>query len=122
MTSKGLLIIAHGSKKKSSNDEFFSLVEKIKKENLDSYKIIKAAFLELCLPNIEESIEELVKNKISKIYFYPYFLNAGKHVSVDIPNIISELEEKYSDIEFEVFPHFGSSENVKDVVIKDIKI
>ena len=83
-----LVLIAHGSKRALSNEEFLKLANEIKDKDT-SFTKIEGAFLELASPSIEEVSEKLISQNISKIYFYPYFLNSGKHVSVDLPEIMN---------------------------------
>ncbi len=85
-------MVAHGSKKGLSNDEFQNLANKIISEDTDFEKI-DAAFLEFATPNIATVVKKQIEQNIKKIYIYPYFLNSGKHVSIDLPNIINTLQE-----------------------------
>lgn len=115
-----LIVIAHGSKKEKSNNEFIKLVKKI--ENKDkNYHFVKASFLELAEPSIEKCVEELLLKGTTSITFYPFFLNSGKHIQVDIPNIVNELCIKYQDINFKTLPHFGMSEKISEIILEDIK-
>lgn len=115
---KAIILIAHGSKKSSSNNEFLSMVENI--EEHSNYDFTKAAFLELADPNIQEVTEELVSKQVKKIYFYPFFLNSGKHVLIDIPNIIDSFKEEYKEVDFTLLNHFGKSEKIHEIILNDI--
>lgn len=115
----GLIMIAHGSKKKLSNNEFLNLVEEIEKKN-DSFSKVEASFLEFATPDIDSVVKNFLNNGISKIYFYPYFLNSGKHVSVDLPDIINNLKKTYPLIEFILLPHFGVSDKISGIIIEDL--
>lgn len=115
----GLIMIAHGSKKKLSNNEFLNLVEEIEKKN-DNFSKVEASFLEFATPDIDSVVKNFLNNGISKIYFYPYFLNSGKHVSVDLPDIINNLKKTYPLIEFILLPHFGVSDKISDIIIEDL--
>lgn len=117
---KALIIIAHGSKKEKSNNEFLKLVKKIQQRN-KSYHFIKASFLEFASPNIEVCVNELLLKGATSITLYPFFLNSGKHIQVDIPNTINELCLKYQDIEFKTLNHFGMSSKVLEIILDDIK-
>lgn len=117
---KALILIAHGSKKKESNEEFRELVKLIREKNSHKYQNIIAAFLEMESPSIENVVKELSSKKISSITFYPFFLNSGKHVINDIPNIIQNLKEEYVDIEFNLLPHFGQSSKIVSIISQDI--
>jgi len=113
----GVLLVAHGSKRKESNEEFIKLCKKIKLEA----DAISYAFLELEKPSIEMAVEEMHEKEIQRVYLYPYFLNSGKHVSVDIPRIISNLNSIYTNMEIELLEHFGSSKSVVSIISSDLQ-
>ena len=115
---KALIIIAHGSKKQSSNDEFLQMVENIREKN--SYDFTKASFLELAEPNIFSVVKELILENVEKIDIYPFFLNSGKHVLIDIPQIVQSLKNDYPDLEFNLLSHFGKSKNVEQIILNDL--
>lgn len=117
---KGIVFIAHGSKKEKSNNEFINLVEKISNADVN-YDFKAPAFLELALPDIKSVAISFIEQDAKEIYFYPYFLNSGKHVLIDLPNIINELEEKYPKIKFELLDHFGKSDKIVEIILSDIK-
>ncbi len=116
--NEAILLIAHGSKKSSSNNEFLLMVEDIKEKS--NYNFTKAAFLEIASPSIPLVASKLIEEGVKEINFYPFFLNSGKHVLIDIPNIINELKIKHESIEFRLLTHFGKSEKIKDLIVKDI--
>lgn len=116
-----LVLIAHGSKRSLSNDEFVSLVNEVRNKD-KKFSNIEAAFLELATPSIQTVSKNLISKKISKIYYYPYFLNSGKHVGVDLPYIINELKEENPSIEFILLEHFGKSDRISDIILDDISL
>lgn len=115
-----LVIVAHGSKKDKSNQEFRDLVEEIRNLNSNKYEKIETAFLEFAKPSIEEIVKQLASENITEISLYPYFLNSGKHVVSDIPNIINQLEINYPNIKFKLFSHFGSSQKISAIISEEI--
>ncbi len=117
---KALIVIAHGSKKEKSNQEFLNLINDLSKYN-KSYKFILPAFLEFTGPSIEDCVKKLLLKNCSTIVFYPFFLNSGKHVIVDIPNIINELTIKYPNVNCKILSHFGKSDKIKEIILNDIK-
>lgn len=116
---KAIIFIAHGSKKEKSNNEFIQLVEKISQKD-KTYDLKSAAFLELALPDIQSTAISFINQGAKEIYFYPFFLNSGKHVQIDLPNIIIELKEKYPNLQFTLLEHFGKSEKIVDIILSDI--
>jgi len=118
---KSLIIVAHGSKKKSSNDEVIEIVKNIKKSNTD-YSNIEESFLEFETPSLEESVHKCIESKSNQIFIYPYFLNSGKHVTLDIPTIVDEFKTKFQKTSFTILPHFGKSKSVTEIISSDIKL
>ncbi len=118
---KALILIAHGSRKQESNDEFILLVEKLKREKDLSFTEVKAAFLEIAKPDIKTVVKELADKEITEITIYPYFLNSGKHVIFDIPSEIKDEEIKYPNIKFNLLEHFGTSSKIVDIIKSDIE-
>lgn len=114
---KLLLIVAHGSRLKSSNEEIIELVKKVQ-YNSSKNLLVKYAFLELESPNITQCIESTLKEtSIKEIDIFPYFLAAGKHVKFDIPNEIDEIKNKHSEIKINLLPHLGKNEALINLIL-----
>jgi len=77
--------------------------------------------LEFAQPTIFMIVETQIQRNINKIYLYPYFLNPGKHVTVDLPTILTTLQNQYPEITFILLNYFGKSNSISDIIIKDIK-
>lgn len=114
---KALLLIAHGSRRKQSNDEVVVLAEKLKKNCAEQYEIIHAGFLELAQPMIPDGIKKCVADGATSIVVLPYFLNSGRHVVEDIPNIVSESKLHYPNIDIKIAPHLGASDLIMTLLI-----
>ena len=114
---KALLLVAHGSRRKQSNDEVVLLAEKLKKNCSEQYNIIHAGFLELAETLIPDGIKKCVDDGATSIIVLPYFLNSGRHVVEDIPNIVEETRPDYPDIDIKVAQHLGASELMMDLLI-----
>jgi len=71
-----LLLVAHGSRRKQSNDEVAHLAEKLKNNCGEQYDIVKPAFLELSDVLIPEGIEQCIAEGATSITVLPYFLNS----------------------------------------------
>lgn len=117
---KALILIAHGSRKELSNTEFKNFTELIKKEKT-SYDLIEASFLELATPSIQDVTKEFIQKGAKEIYYYPFFLNTGKHVANDIPKIINDLQDYSKDAKLILLSHFGKSDKIMDIVLNDIE-
>ena len=114
---KALLLIAHGSRRKQSNDEVVVIADRLKQNCSGQYNIIHAGFLELAEPLIPDGIKKCVDDGATSIIVLPYFLNSGRHVVEDIPNIVEETRPDYPDINIKVAQHLGASELMMDLLI-----
>ena len=83
----------HGSRNQASNERLHELA-RIYQQTVASNVIVKAAHMELAIPSIPEGIAALLREGVDEIVCHPYFLSEnGRHVSQDIPQIISEAVE-----------------------------
>ena len=116
---EALIIVAHGSKVKSSNDEIINIVSKIK-FNVDDKVLVFHAFLELSEPSIFIAINKAIAENCKKIKIFPYFLAAGKHVQEDIPCEIKKFKKLHPEIEFILLPHIGNCNGIEDMIISNL--
>lgn len=116
---EALIIVAHGSKVKSSNDEIVNIVSKIK-SNIDDKVLVFHAFLELSEPSIFIAINKAIAENCEKIKIFPYFLAAGRHVQEDIPCEIKKFKKLHPEIEFILLPHIGNCNGIEDMIISNL--
>lgn len=114
---KALLLIAHGSRRQQSNEEVIKLAEKLNDNSRAQYSIIHAGFLELAAPLIPDGIKKCVDEGATSIVILPYFLNSGRHVIEDIPNIVTNAQNDYPDIDIKIAAHLGASDMMMDLLI-----
>jgi len=113
---KAILLVAHGSRRKQSNDEVLSIAEKLRNNCLQQYDIVNAAFLELAEVLIPDGIKKCVNDGATSIIVLPYFLNSGRHVVEDIPNVVSDTAVHYPEIDIKIAPHLGASDLMVDLL------
>ena len=114
---KSLLLIAHGSRRSQSNDEVKEIAEKLKQQCAEEYPIIHTAFLELADPLIPDGIKKCIDDGASSVTVLPYFLNSGRHVIEDIPNIVNETKQTYPNVDIKISSHLGASALMMDLLI-----
>jgi len=116
MANNALIIIAHGSRKESSNSEIILLGEKVKPLVDTQYDVVKTAFLEFADPSLEESIKTCVKEGANEIIILPYFLAPGKHVTLDIPAIVEQMGIMYPEVKIALKEHLGSAKGMASLL------
>ncbi len=102
---KSVLIISHGSRSAKTKEEVEQLVEKLKVRN--SELIFRYGFLELESPSIPEGIDQCVAAGANEVLVLLNFLNAGRHVDKDIPEIVEESRQKHPKVCIHISPPVG---------------
>ena len=105
---KQLLIIAHGSRRKDSNQDVTILASKVALHLNLPDDAVQAAFLELASPSIGEAIDACFQRGCDEITVLPYFLSPGTHVVSDVPEEIANAQSKWPDKTINLLPHIGA--------------
>ncbi|MTI64828.1 CbiX/SirB N-terminal domain-containing protein [Methylophaga sp.] len=115
---KALLIIAHGSRRQASNQEVSALAEQLRQHPHNDYDLIESAFLELAEPAIPDGVAECVSQGANEVIVFPYFLNSGRHVTEDIPEILDQVRPQYPEVCIVLSQHLGASPVMPDLVLQ----
>ena len=115
---KALLLVAHGSRRRQSNEEIARLSGRLSLLNAGTYATISHAFLELADPGIDTAVSALAELGVTQIDVAPYFLSAGRHVSRDVPRLISQSNKAYPAIRFRILPHVGATDGMPELIMQ----
>jgi sirohydrochlorin ferrochelatase len=113
---KQLLIVAHGSRRESSNDEIRKLAVKVAANLELVVDDVAIAFLEFASPSIEAALDDCFSRGTGEVAVLPYFLSGGNHVVDDIPREILTALNKWPDKEVTMLPHIGASDAMVSLV------
>ncbi len=119
---KCVIIAAHGSRKKESNQEVVSLTAKVSKKLSSTFDRVEHAFLQFGEPLIEKQIEHLIDAGAKTIVIFPFFIGSGSHILVDIPDLVKSAREKYGDVQFKITRHLGKIPTIEDVIVNEVRI
>ena len=118
---KGVLLIAHGSRRDSANREVHALADKLQQKfdvcDNNARTLVSSCFLELAEPCIPTGLSFLIEAGVKHIQVLPYFLTEGRHVAEDIPSILNSYIDQQSinsDITIEALPYLGSDNRLLD--------
>ena len=109
MTNRALIIVAHGSRRASSNEEVRLLGERLRDVKGKEYSLVMTSFLEFARPSLEESILWCLENGASEIVILPYFLASGNHVTLDIPEVVEKIQALHPKVNMVLKEHIGSA-------------
>ena len=115
---KSLLIVAHGSRRESSNEEVRQLAEKIRSMPDLSVDEVVTAFLELAEPSIPEGLEACIQRGADEVLVFPYFLAAGRHVVEDIPAEVAKVQAKHPETSIHITSHLGSAAGLPELITR----
>jgi len=119
MKKKALLLIAHGSRRRASNDEIARLAERLRRKAGGRYHCVRHAFLELAEPSIGDGIQQCVDAGAGEVYALPYFLAAGTHIVQDIPAEIAAKQKECPAVKIHLCGYLGQAgEPVADLLLQ----
>lgn len=114
---KALLLVAHGSRRESSNQEVRDLAARLRDRAGDRFDHVDCAFLEIAEPLIPDGIQRCVDAGADQVIVLPYFLSAGRHVVEDIPNDVAVKQVEHPGIDIRIAPYLGSADGVIDLLL-----
>lgn len=115
-----LIIAAHGSRKKESEQEVAALAEKLAKRSGGILDLVAHGFLQFCGPDLEAVIAETVEKGATTISIFPLFVSAGSHVRSDIPELIAQARERHPGVNFTVTRHLAVIESIQDLILNEV--
>jgi sirohydrochlorin ferrochelatase len=116
---KAVLLISHGSRSPETKKEVADLADRLQSRR--AAEIIEFAFLELESPSIPEGIDICVTKGADKIIILLNFLNSGRHVDSDIPEIVAKARLKHPQITISITKPVGQHPKIEDLFLDLLK-
>jgi sirohydrochlorin ferrochelatase len=110
-----ILILGHGSKNMSSDDAFRRIADEVKQ--LGGYDIVEHAFLQYAAPTPQDALKQCIRQKADRIVIVPFFMQAGTHVTRDIPELIRRAAVQYPGISIVVTDYVGTHPLLSKIVL-----
>ena len=114
---KALLLVAHGSRRESSNQEVRDVAARLSERAGGRFGKVECAFLEIAEPLIPDGIQRCIDAGADQVTVLPYFLSAGRHVVEDIPNDVAVKQAEHPGVDIRIAPYLGSAEGVIDLLL-----
>ncbi len=115
---KGILVLAHGSRVKETQDTINSVVDMLRGKMGEIP--LEIAYMEFCDVNIEKGIDNLVAKGVTEIKAVPYFLFNGIHIKEDIPNEIEQALKKHPDVTVTLGKTLGADPRLAEILFDRI--
>lgn len=122
MTTKAAnILLAHGSRDPQWQEPFIKMCQAIKQQadNNNDATIVELAYMELCEPSLENMCANLTEQGITHLNIYPVFFAAGRHLRIDVPKQLAEIEKQLK-VTTQLHPPIGQEQVVQDAITQVI--
>ena len=113
-----IVLIAHGSRAVAANQAHQKMAVDL--EAMLGMPVW-AAFLELADPLIPSTIHQAVAAGATKVLVLPYFLYPGRHLSLDIPELVASTSAMHPDVEIVTMDGFGADPAVLGLLVSQVR-
>jgi sirohydrochlorin cobaltochelatase len=69
------------------------------------------------VPDFATAVEQLWAKGVRQVRVLPVFLASGKHLRVDLPQLIQDAQSKHPGLNVQVLPAVGLTEEVQNAVV-----
>jgi len=114
-----VLIFAHGSRVEEANAGVHDLAQEV--ERTGPYGYVRAAFLELAVPDLATAIHEAAEAGFHRVVVIPYFLTLGLHLRRDLPSLVQAERQKFPDLEIVVGQPLEGHPLMASILLERIK-
>lgn len=115
---KGILILAHGSREKSTENTLREIVAMLHGQVKDC--VIETAYLQFSDINLEAGLDKLAAQNVKDITVIPYFLFEGVHIREDIPAELDEYRKSNPDIAIHMGKTLGAHPKLAEILVERI--
>lgn len=105
MVREAVLLVGHGSREPSGNEEFLRLAEQVRKAVAGV--MTEVCFVDSAEPDIPTGLDACVRMGAQEVVVLPVMLFAAGHVKVEIPSEIDRARARHPEIRFRYGRPFG---------------
>ena len=112
---RSILLIDHGSVKPEAN-HMVSCMANLLQHMVGNDILVRHAHMELAEPSIAAGFTDCVRNGATEVIAFPYMLSPGKHVTRDVPRLVSEAAQAFPHVSYRVTDAFGVHEKLAELI------
>jgi sirohydrochlorin ferrochelatase len=114
-----VIILGHGSRNRNADVAIRTVVDGMKRAG--EFAVVEYAFLQYVPPSPQEVIDRFAVQNVDRIVIVPFFLQAGAHVTRDVPELVEKTRKQYPTIEIIVTDYVGAHPLMAKVVEELVK-
>lgn len=118
MSTETILLVGHGSREKSGNDEILAFAEQWRLRQ-PGWRIM-VCFIEFSEITMSEGLRRAAMGA-SRVMVVPLILNAAGHVKMDIPQAIDGARLKFPLVQFLYAPHLTACDLILAILCRRLK-
>lgn len=118
MNATTILLVGHGSREPSGNDEVERFVAQWRAAH--SRWRTELCFIEFAEVEVEEGLARAAQGS-ERVVVVPLILNAAGHVKLEIPAHIARARQRFAHVRFDYAPHLGVCEPILAVVQRQLR-
>lgn len=111
-----VLLVGHGSRKRGFDAPMRRVARRLRARG--QWGVVRLAFLEIATPGVAEALHALVDEGHRRILVVPYFLQAGRHVTEDLPELVASARRSVRGAKavITLCPYLGYHDKITEVV------
>ena len=118
MNSETILLVGHGSREKSGNDEIEAFAAQWRQRQ-PGWRI-EVCFIEFSEITMSEGLRHAAESA-RRVIVVPLILNAAGHVKMDVPQAIDSARLKYPMVQFLYAPHLTACDPILAILQRRLK-
>lgn len=118
MNSETILLVGHGSREKSGNDEIEAFAAQWR-ERQPGWRI-EVCFIEFSEMTMSEGLRRAAESA-RRVIVVPLILNAAGHVKMDVPQAIDSARLQYPMVQFLYAPHLTACDPILAILRRRLK-
>lgn len=115
MRPDAVILFAHGSLLCGSAEALYNHARRLKEQNVAPQVVV--GFLNFSEPRFQDVVAQLAQQGIRRVLVAPYFLVPGKFVRFDLPNAITEVKNRFPQLEIWVAEPIGYDASLADALV-----
>lgn len=104
---RALMLVLHGSPRPEANEPALKLSQRLRDSGDFHYVIV--AYLECNEPSISDALRQCAEAGANQAVVVPYFLHTGRHLVLDIPNLLIQAQKEHPRMEILLCDAVGTS-------------
>ena len=118
MTTETILLVGHGSREKSGNDEILAFAKQWRQRQ-PGWRI-EVCFIEFSEITMSEGLRRAATGS-QRVMVVPLILNAAGHVKMDIPQAMDGARLRFPLVQFVYAPHLSAGEPLLAIMQRRLK-